>query len=45
MKLEIMYFDGCPSYREAKKILQGTLAPEGIESDVELVAVISDEEA
>jgi hypothetical protein len=45
MKLEILYFDGCPSYRAAEEILRGVLAEQGIGAEVELVAVNTDEEA
>ena len=45
MEIELLYFDGCPSYRTAEKILREVLAKEGMEADVELVAVNSDEEA
>ncbi len=45
MKVEILYFDGCPSYGTAEKILKGVLADEGIEAEVVLVAVNTDEEA
>ena len=45
MKVEILYFDGCPSYGTAEKILKGVLADEGIEAQVELVAVNTDEES
>ncbi|MDP8947582.1 MAG: thioredoxin family protein [Actinomycetota bacterium] len=45
MEIELLYFDGCPSYRTAEKILWEVLAKKGMEADVELVAVNSDEEA
>jgi hypothetical protein len=45
MKVEILYFDGCPTYLQAEKTLRGLLAKEGVEADVELVAVNTDEEA
>jgi hypothetical protein len=45
MEIELLYFDGCPSYRTAEKILREALGKEGMEVDVELVAVNSDEEA
>ncbi len=43
MRVEVLYFDGCPTYREAEKILGGVLAQE--DAEVELVAVNTDEEA
>jgi hypothetical protein len=45
MRVEVLYFDGCPSYRAAERILRGVLVREDAEADVELVAVNTDEEA
>ncbi len=45
MKVEILYFDGCPTYETASKILREVLAEEGMGAVVYLVAVNSDEEA
>ncbi len=45
MKVEVLYFDGCPTYQTATKTLRAVLAGEGVEADVELVAVNTDEEA
>ncbi len=45
MKVEVLYFDGCPTYGTATKTLRGVLAEEGLEAEVQLVAVNSDEEA
>ena len=45
MKVEILYFDGCPNYLQAKETLRGVLAEENTEARVELVAVNTDEEA
>ena len=45
MKLEILYFDGCPTYEAAEKTLRDVFADKGLEADVELVAVNTDEEA
>jgi hypothetical protein len=45
LKVEILYFDGCPSYGTAEKTLKGILADEGIEAEVVLVAVNTDEES
>ena len=43
--MEILYFDGCPTYLEAKKALRGVLEEQGVDTEVELVAVNTDEEA
>jgi hypothetical protein len=45
MKVEVLYFDGCPTYEAAEKTLQDVFADKGLEADVELVAVNTDEEA
>jgi hypothetical protein len=45
MKVEVLYFDGCPTYKLATKALQTVLEEVGIVAEVELVAVDSDEEA
>ncbi len=45
MKVEILYFDGCPTYVAAERATREALAEEGIEAGVELVAVNTDEEA
>src|SRR5215208_4869226 len=45
MKIEILYFPGCPTYREAERTLREVLEQENAEPDVELVADNTDEEA
>jgi len=45
MKTEILYFDGCPTYLEAERILREVLEEKGVEAEVELVAVNTDAEA
>ena len=45
MKIELLYFDGCPTYLAAEKALRKVLAREDAEAEVELVAVDTDEEA
>jgi hypothetical protein len=45
MKVEVLYFDGCPTYETATKTLRAVLAEEGVEAELELVAVNNDEEA
>lgn len=45
MKVEILYFAGCPTYREAEKTLREVLVEEGAEAEIELVEVNTDEEA
>ena len=45
MKVEILYFDGCPTYLGASKALRRVLEEQGVDAEVELVAVNTDEEA
>ena len=45
MNIEILYFDGCPTYQSAVRTLREVMADEGITADVEMVAVNTDEEA
>lgn len=45
MKVEILYFDGCPTYERAEETVRGVLAKRGMDAEVKLVAVNSDEEA
>lgn len=45
MKLEILYFDGCPTYLEAERMLREALRAEGVQAEVDLVKVDTGEEA
>jgi hypothetical protein len=45
MKVEVLYFDGCPSYRAAHETLAEVISEEGLQAEVELVAVNTEEEA
>ena len=45
MKVEVLYFDGCPTYKTAENTLREVLAEGDIDTEVELVAVNTDEEA
>jgi hypothetical protein len=45
VKVVVLYFDGCPTYEAAAKTLRAVLAEEGVEAEVQLFAVNSDEEA
>jgi hypothetical protein len=44
-RIELLYFDGCPTYLEAERTLREILAEEGVRAPIALVAVNSDEEA
>jgi hypothetical protein len=45
MRVEVLYFDGCPSYVAATRNVSEVLSELGMEAEVELVGVNSDEEA
>ena len=45
MMVEVLYFDACPAYETAETTLREVLADEGIEAEVMLVTVNTDEEA
>ncbi|MDQ3238519.1 MAG: thioredoxin family protein [Actinomycetota bacterium] len=45
MNIEILYFDGCPTYQTAEQTLREIIAGEGITAYVGLVAVNTDEDA
>jgi hypothetical protein len=44
MKVEVLYFDGCPTYKAAEKLVRELLEQE-MGAEVEMVAVNTDEEA
>jgi hypothetical protein len=45
MKIELLYFDGCPSYLELLPRLRELVAAEGIDEEVELRRVETAEDA
>lgn len=45
IRVQILYFEGCPTYRAAEQMVREALVEEGIEAEVGLVAVNTDEEA
>jgi len=45
MKIEFLYFEGCPNFQPALEFLQQVLAEEGIDSLVEKIGITSGEEA
>lgn len=45
MKIELLYFDGCPSYQTALKYLEEVIKEEKLGVQVEMVKIESDEEA
>jgi hypothetical protein len=45
MKVELLWWEGCPSYPETLADLRRVLRDEGVEADVDLVEVESDAQA
>src|SRR5689334_9324844 len=45
MKIELLYFDSCPSWQTGLKNLKSALKLEGIETDVKLVKVEDEKDA
>lgn len=45
MKIELFYFDSCPSYLKALENAREALRLEGLSEDIELIAVESDADA
>lgn len=45
MKIELLYFDGCPSWETALQNLKTACALEGVTAPVELVEIRDDDEA
>jgi hypothetical protein len=45
MKIDLLYFDGCPSWQSGLENLKAALQAEGLEADIRLVRVEDDTEA
>ncbi len=45
MKIELLYFDECPTYKPAHQALKQALLEEDIEAQIRLIAVNTNEEA
>ncbi len=45
MKIELLYFDGCPTYKTTIKDLRALLKEKGIEEGFKIINVGSEEEA
>jgi len=45
VKVELLWWDGCPSHPEALEDLRRVLREEGVDAEVQLVEVASDEQA
>lgn len=45
MRIELLWWEGCPSYRDALDELRGVLDEEGVVEEVQLIQVHDDEQA
>ncbi|MDQ3895618.1 MAG: DUF2703 domain-containing protein [Actinomycetota bacterium] len=45
MRIDFLYWQGCPSHPEARALLEEVLASRGVRASVEVTEVRSDEEA
>lgn len=45
MKIELLYFAGCPSYRDTLSTLEQVLAAEKIDAQIEMVRIIDEDDA
>jgi hypothetical protein len=45
MKIELFYWEGCPSYPEARDLLETILAERGIDAPVQMREVVTQEDA
>ena len=45
MRVELLWWEGCPSYPETRADLERLLREEGMEAEVEMVEVETDEQA
>ena len=45
MKIELLYFDGCPSWREGLAVLKAVLAEQGLPLEIEMVEISSPDQA
>ena len=45
MKVELLWWEGCPSHPEALEDLERVLSEEGVDAEVDLVEVESDDQA
>ena len=45
VKIELLYFDGCPNYEPTKRLVEEILTAEGLKADIQEIPVNSGEEA
>lgn len=45
MRIELLYFDNCPSYQEAHTMLEQILSEEGTAAPIEMIRVVDEDDA
>ncbi len=45
MKIDLLYFEGCPSYRMAEQLLREALAEMGLSESIEMIAIANETDA
>ena len=45
MKIDLLYFDGCPSWKSGLENLRSAIAREGLQANINVVQVTDDEQA
>jgi len=45
LKVELLYFDGCPSYRMAERLLREALAEQGASAEIAMIQIADDDDA
>lgn len=45
MRVKLLYFDGCPSYRTAAMTLEQVFVEEGIDASIEMIRVVDEDDA
>ena len=45
MRIELLYWEGCPSHDEARALVEGVLAESGVDVEVELREIVTQEQA
>jgi hypothetical protein len=45
MKVEFLFWEGCPSYPEARELLESVLAEHGLEQPIDVLEVVTHDDA
>jgi hypothetical protein len=45
VKVEFLFWEGCPSYPEARELLEGVLAEHGLDQPIDVIEVLTHEDA